>query len=111
MVSIDSNVVDGIATFVGDDGEEKLALLIKDKMEWKEEDKHIELLQEKINAYLGFIESKQYQETYEGKDFSDVTIELHFKHGVTDKCMKFLQYAAEQIKEEKIFLSIYDENI
>ena len=111
MVTIDSNVVDGIATFEGEDGEERLALLIKDKLDWNDESKHIELLQEKINSYLGFIESKQYQENFEGKEFSDITIELHFKHGVTDKCMRFLQYAAEQIKGEKIYLSIYDENI
>ena len=111
MIVLDSNVVDDMATFVDDDGEKKLALLIKDKMNWDDESKHIELLQEKINAYLGFIESKQFQETYEGEEFSDFTIELHFKFGVTDKCMKFLQCAAEQIKKEKIFISIYDENI
>ena len=111
MILLDSNVVDDIATFVGEDGEERLALLIKDKMDWSDEAKHVELLQEKINAYLGFIESKQYQETYVGKEFSDITIELHFKHGVPDKCMRFLQYAAEQIQDEKIYISIFDENI
>lgn len=51
--------------FMGYNKEEKIAyLVIADELDWSDEEKHIELLQEKINLYLGFIESDEVYERY-----------------------------------------------
>ncbi|WP_342715875.1 DUF6572 domain-containing protein [Bacillus paramycoides] len=51
--------------FMGYNQEEKIAyLVITDELDWTNEEKHIELLQEKINLYLSFIESDEVYERY-----------------------------------------------
>ena len=96
----DPNVIDG----VGIDKEcGHLRLLITDHYEWKQrendidEKEHLLLLQEKINAYLGFLESKQYMETYPDTEFKLAIIEIRFKYDITENCEKFLQAVQNQV--------------
>ena len=42
----------------------ELSLLITDHLGWENEYDHLVILQDKINSYLSFIESKQYESTY-----------------------------------------------
>lgn len=94
---------------VGKDKKESaLRLMIADHLDWEHEDIHLEILQDKINSYLQYIESKQYLEQY-GDDFLKFYIDIHFKEKITEKCVDFLRVAAEQLKLENIFIAMYFE--
>jgi hypothetical protein len=43
---------------------QEVVLLISDHLDWADPDRHLKLLQEKINTYLRFIESGEMVETY-----------------------------------------------
>ena len=95
---------------MGIDGEngEYLRLLITDHLEWQEnvsslsEYDHLLLLQDKVNAYLSFLEARQYKEHYPDNNFSLAIIEIHFKFDITEKCEKFLQTVQEQVGQHGI---------
>lgn len=55
-----SNVID----FVSTDKEDDIVLTISDHLEWDAANKHILILQDKINAYLRFLESGEIFEHY-----------------------------------------------
>ena len=42
----------------------KLIMPLIDGMDWHDETKHLLLLQNKINNYIGYIESEQYLKSY-----------------------------------------------
>lgn len=77
---------------------DQLVLLIADYLDWDAEYDHLVILQDKINAYLSFIESKQYQDTYPDEEFSQFWIDIHFKHDITQNCEYFLESIASQIE-------------
>ena len=58
-----------------------LELLLVDPLEWQEEIEavHLEILQEKMNNYIHFLESKQYVERY-GDKFDKKVIHITFHH-------------------------------
>lgn len=80
----------------------ELMLLITDHLEWDIEQEHLMILQDKINSYLGFIESKQYEEIYPNDSFEKYVIEIHFKNGMSEKCFHFLDKIANQVEEFNI---------
>ena len=61
--------------------ENHLELLLVDPLEWQEEIEavHLEILQEKMNNYIHFLESKQYVERY-GDKFDKKVIHITFHH-------------------------------
>jgi len=91
-----TNVVDGIALI---NEKDTLILLIADHLNWDEESKHLLLLQDKINAYLEFIDDEQYVSIYPETHIEDFEIEIHFKNMIINKCEKFLEVVNNQIKE------------
>ena len=74
-----------------------LVLLITDHLNWDNEFEHLKILQDKINAYVAFIESKQYDEIYHNADFKMAMIESQCKYDVTENCQKFLQVVQDQL--------------
>ena len=72
-----------------------LVLLITDHLNWDNEFEHLKILQDKINAYVAFIESEQYDEIFPTRRSSD--LEIHFKYDITDNCQKFLQVVQDQL--------------
>ncbi|MEP7238092.1 MAG: DUF6572 domain-containing protein [Ferruginibacter sp.] len=58
----------------------EVILHIADHLEWDNEKEHILLLQDKINAYLQFIESGEVFENYPNAINNKVAIEIIFKH-------------------------------
>ena len=94
MSVTESDKVDGIA--VDEDGK-TLRLLITDHLNFKDEKYHLLTLQEKINSYLGFIESKQYLEIYPESKIENIVIEIHFKYKISDNCKKFIDVVNNQI--------------
>jgi len=71
MSVVDINKVDGIG--ISKDGN-KLMLLITDHLDWTNEYEHIIHLQNKINAYINFLETEQYKEVYPNKQFEHYCI-------------------------------------
>jgi hypothetical protein len=80
MSIVDVNKIDGIAIDSNDNS--KLMLLITDHLDWIEEYEHLFQLQNKINAYINFLESEQYRDIYPEKQFTTYCIEIHFKYNI-----------------------------
>jgi hypothetical protein len=76
----------------------ELILLITDHLNWDEEYEHLKILQDKINAYASYIESKQFDESYPNENFDSFLIEIHFKYDIVENCIKFLEVVANQLE-------------
>jgi hypothetical protein len=88
-----SNIIDAI----GISHEGKVILTISDHHSW-DETWHLQLLQDKINAYLRFIESGQILEDYPNAEGKEVVIETVMKYQPTSEATSFLEKANEIIK-------------
>lgn len=97
--------IDGIGT---NKEESVLRLMISDHMNWDYEDLHLEILQDKINVYLQYLETKQYVEKY-GDDFKKFIIDIYFKEKITENCFKFLETASTQLNPLQIKVNIHFE--
>ena len=95
MSVVDNKTVDG-AGLTDDKG---IILLITDHVDWSDEYQHLVMLQEKINAYITFLEEKQYEEIYKEAEIAYGVIEIHFLHNLTDNAKKFLQAVQNQVTE------------
>ena len=71
--------------------ENHLVLLLVDPVGWEEEIEavHLEILQEKLNNYIYFLESKQYVERY-GDKFDKKVIHITFQSSPSDNGLDFL---------------------
>ena len=71
--------------------ENYLELLLVDPFDWQEEIEavHLKILQEKINNYIYFLESKQYVERY-GDNFDKKVIHITFQYSPSDNGLAFL---------------------
>ncbi|MGE7849547.1 DUF6572 domain-containing protein [Bacillus paramycoides] len=86
--------------FMGYNKEEKIAyLIIADELDWTDEEKHIELLQEKINLYLGFIESGEVYERYPEVNGYGFVIKIFGKYLFTEWGKEFLEKVDEVLVE------------
>lgn len=105
-MSIDNvNVVDGLAA---DQRNGVLYLLLTDHLEWVQSENalserdHLLLLQEKINAYISFIEEEQFKSKYPNLELQLAIIEIHFQYDITENCERFLQAVQSQVKKYRI---------
>ncbi len=99
MAIDNANVIDGMAI---DKNRKALRLLLTDHFAWNgnntlSEYDHLILLQEKINAYIRYLETKQYEEQYPKEEIVMAIIEIHFKYDITENCEKFLNTVQNQI--------------
>ena len=72
MSVVESGVVDGI----GLADNETMKMLITDHLDWQDEYQHLLMLQEKINSYIGFCESGQYQDVYADTSIKHIIFEI-----------------------------------
>ena len=109
MSIIDNRTMDG-AALTDDKG---ILLLLTDHLDWSDEYQHLMMLQDKINAYITFLEEKQYEEIYKEAEIIYGIIEIHFLYNLTDNAKKFLQVAQNQIAELgiKIQYCVSQENV
>ncbi|MCF2709619.1 DUF6572 domain-containing protein [Bacteroides pyogenes] len=75
--------------FISEKGN-NVILTISDHLEWDEENEHIFLLQEKINAYLMAIESGQLNEKYPTSVGKKVVISVALKYEPNENGVLFL---------------------
>ena len=88
-------VIDAIS--INDAGE--TVLTITDHLDWNEENEHLLLLQEKINTYLGFMESKEIYESYPKARGRKIVIEIVSQFPISEGAGNFLKSAKTVIKE------------
>lgn len=100
MAIDNTNVIDGMAI---DRENTALRLLLTDHLQWVEsadtisEHDHLLMLQEKVNAYISYIETEQFKIKYPDVDFKMAIIDIRFKYDITENCEKFLQAVQDQI--------------
>jgi hypothetical protein len=92
-MSVDkSGVIDIISTTV----EGKVALTISDHLSW-EDDHHLQLLEDKINGYLAFIEGGQIYEDYPDAINRELSIRTVMKYEPSTEAIDFLEKCREII--------------
>lgn len=94
MSVVEKNKVDGIGR---SDDNTKAILMISDHLDWENEYEHLILLQDKINAYINFIESGQAEKMYQG--VNGYIILIYFKYEIIKKCCEFLDVVSKGVKE------------
>ena len=99
MSIIETNKIDGIGKAKD---KRELMFLIADHLDWVNEYEHLTILQEKINAYLGYIETKQFNEVYPNDSFDSFVIKIHFKYQISEKCSEFINVITKQLNEFNI---------
>ena len=84
-----------------------LELLLVDPLDWQEEIEgvHLEMLQEKLNNYIYFLESKQYVERY-GDKFDKKIIHITFQYSPSDNGLAFLAAVQKVLQPTDMSLKI-----
>ena len=84
-----------------------LELLLVDPIDWEEEIEavHLEILQEKINNYIYFLESKQYVERY-GDSFDKKVIHITFQYSPSDNGLAFLAAVQKVLQPTDMSLKV-----
>ena len=68
-----------------------LILLLADGLDWSDMNRHLLLLQEKLNTYIWYIDSRQYEEKY--TDVKKIEIRVSFLFQEPEICHKLLERA------------------
>lgn len=89
---------DSIDSIAYDKDTGKLIILLTDGMDWLDEKRHLLLLQEKLNSYILYIDTKQYQEYLSrlGEDVSNlktIEIKISFLFKEPDICSQLIDRA------------------
>ena len=84
-----------------------LEVLLVDSVGWQEEIEtvHLEILQEKINNYIYFLESKQYVERY-GDNFDKKVIHITFQYSPSDNGLAFLATVQKTLQNTDMSLKV-----
>ena len=89
-----TNVVDFLSI-----NADSVILTISDHLEWDEERKHLMLLQQKINSYLGFIESGEILKTYPDSKGRRPVISIKVMHEPNNDALTFFD-AVKKVSAE-----------
>ena len=102
MAIDDPDVVDAIGL---ERGSGIVALTISDHLEWDTADEHLRALQEKINRYLGFIETGELLESYPAAVRKHVRIDVLCKYPLPEHASEFLEETRRVVKEYGVSFS------
>ncbi|MGG3891368.1 DUF6572 domain-containing protein [Metabacillus fastidiosus] len=106
MSVLERNKIDGIGKSRAGN---KLVLMIADHLNWENELQHLTLLQDKMNAYISFIESGQVYSLYPDIESVDGFIfELRFKYKPTENCKRLLEVFRKNTQDLRIEVKIYE---
>ena len=83
-----------------------LELWIRETCDWKYEDEHFDLLEDKLNHYLLYLDSKQYVQKY-GDNFNEMIISIHFMYDLVENAVKYLNVVSQQLAEAGYTLHIH----
>lgn len=91
-MSLDNcSVVDAVGV---DDVDGTVVLSVIDSWDWNDERRHLEALQEKLNAYFGFVESGQIYESYPDAAGKPLRIDVVGRYPVSPVGLAFLEKAS-----------------
>ena len=101
-IELDVTSIDAMG--VSDD---HLELLLIDEYKWIEslEEEHLLKLQEKLNNYIYFLESKQYVERY-GDNFDKKVIHITFQYSPSDNGLAFLVAVQKVLQDTDMSLKV-----
>jgi len=94
-----TNTVDAIGI---EKGTENVILTITDSLDWSSEHDHLLLLQEKLNAYLCFVESGEIKETYPQAHGRSVVIQVITQYPIPETVLPFFQRAMTAVEQAGI---------
>lgn len=108
-MSLDNvNIVDavGIVEAVGaEKGANTVVLSLMDSWDWEDQHKHLSALQEKLNAYFGFVESGQIYDTYPEATGKHLRIDIVSRYPMPEAGYDFLAKASAVASELKMTIS------
>lgn len=81
-----------------------VSLTIRDNKDWDNIDEHLELLQEKLNKYLSFIESDEIYEAYPKAVGRKIDILIYSKYELPSEGIDFITKAEQVIKNARFGL-------
>jgi hypothetical protein len=96
------DVVDAVGT---DKKSGAVVLNILDSWDWDDEEGHLIALQDKINAYLGFVDSGQLYEDYPTAAGKTLRIDIITRFPMPDAALAFLKEAAAVVSQLSISIT------
>jgi hypothetical protein len=96
MAVEEPNVVDAVGLDVAS-GEAVLSIL--DSLAWEDERQHLLMLQDKVNCYLGFIESGELDINYPDAIQRSRRIDVIFRHTPPESALALLGKAGDVAKQ------------
>ncbi len=99
MAITEKDVIDSVAY-----ENNQLLLQLYDHLDFDEEFEkdHLLMLQDKLNTYIWYIDSKQYEDTYSQKRFDGFTIRVFFMFEPSELCIKFISHVNERLSNTGI---------
>ena len=76
MSIAESNVIDGVG--ISKENNHVLGLFLADHLDWKDEYQHLLAFEEKLNSYISFVETKQYEVTFPIHQIVAFVVDIHF---------------------------------
>jgi hypothetical protein len=100
---------DKIDFLVTDSEKTYVLLIIADHLDWKEFDEgdHLELLQDKINAYLHFVEDGELVKVRPDLKGLPVTIQVDAKYPPSNKAVQFYRAAGPMVAKAGVSLQLH----
>ncbi|BEV71181.1 hypothetical protein THUN1379_06630 [Paludibacterium sp. THUN1379] len=88
MTILDKNIIDSIGTR---DSDGAVNLVISDHLSWSDEvGEHLLALQDKLNSYIGFIESSEIYSTFPAASGKRLVINIYFNFPPSAEGISFL---------------------
>jgi len=78
-----------------------------DQLDWEDPQVHLEILKDKINAYLGFIERKEWKKQFKFKfrKFKYANIHIVYLYDIPKVCEEFMQYVQDAVGKLGVLIS------
>ncbi|RGD39709.1 MULTISPECIES: DUF6572 domain-containing protein [Coprococcus] len=92
-----TDTIDGLAY---EQDTSSLLLLLTDGMDWSDMNRHLLLLQDKLNTYIWYIDSGQYKEKY--PNVKSVELRVSFLFEEPEICRKLLERA------KQVFVDVFE---
>ncbi len=86
--------------FISTTPDKEVELTISDHLEWDSENNHLLILQDKLNAYLDFIQSGQILEDYPNAYNENIIISVVMKYAPKEDALTFLNHCEKFLEKQ-----------
>jgi len=91
--------------------QDEVALIISDHLDWTEEEKHLQALQDKINIYLSYILDGQFGKQYPNDMSKPIKIKVVSQFPYTENGKKAIKATSSFLEENHPNISISQEEL